>query len=51
MKEKWRAGIDKRFAFTEMYEPRVTLNRVWSSFLALGVITAMGVLGYSLFEG
>jgi len=37
--------------FSELYEPRVTLRRVWSAFLALGVITAVSVLGYILFEG
>ena len=51
MVENRRASTDKRFAFSETYEPRVTLRRIWSAFLALGVITAVGMLGYILFEG
>ena len=51
MAENRRASTDKRFAFSETYESQVTLRRVWSAFLALGVITAVGVLGYILFEG
>src|SRR5215204_6328756 len=51
MVENRRASTDERFAFSETYEPRVTLRRIWSAFLALGVITAVGVLGYILFEG
>src|SRR5215204_1874328 len=51
MVENRRASTDKRFAFSKTYEPRVTLRRIWSAFLALGVITAGGVLGYVLFEG
>ena len=51
MVENRRESTDKRFAFSETYEPRVTLRRVWSAFLALGVITAVGMLGYVLFEG
>ncbi len=49
--ESGRVNFDKRFALSETYEPRVTLRRVWFAFLALGLITAIGVLGYVLFEG
>jgi hypothetical protein len=49
--ENRHTDTDKRFAFSETYEPRVTPRRVWSAFLALGVITVVGVLGYILFEG
>ncbi len=51
MVENRRTDTDKRFAFSETYEARVALRRVWSAFLALGVITVVGVLGYILFEG
>ena len=39
------------FALPETYEPRVTLRRVWSAFLALGFITVVGVLGHVFLEG
>src|SRR5918998_4937931 len=45
------AGSNKRLALSENYEPRVTLRRVWTAFLALGVICVLGVLGYMVFEG
>jgi len=48
--ENRRVNPDKRFALSETYEARVTLRRVWSAFLALGIITTVGVLGYVLFE-
>src|SRR5918999_4555575 len=49
--EPGRVSPDRRPALSETYEPRVTLRRVQSAFLALGVITAAGVLGYMSFEG
>jgi voltage-gated potassium channel len=42
---------DKRYVSKETYEPRVTLRRISSAFIALGVIIVVGVLGYILFEG
>jgi len=51
MAESRRANSSRRFALSETYEPRVTLRRIWSAFLALGVIVVVGVLGYMLFEG
>src|SRR5829696_1148480 len=45
------AGPNKRLALSENYEPRLTLRRVWTTFLALGAIIVLGVLGYMLFEG
>jgi voltage-gated potassium channel len=51
MAESGRVNPDKRFVLSETYESRVTLRRVWIAFLALGVITTVGVLGYTLFEG
>jgi voltage-gated potassium channel len=51
MAEPRRVDPDRRFALSESYEPRVTLRRVWSALLALGVITVIGVLGYVLLEG
>ena len=45
------AGPNKRLALSENYEPRLTLRRVWTTFLALGVICVLGVLGYMVFEG
>ena len=44
-------GPNRRLALSENYEPRVTLLRVWTAFLALGAIIILGVLGYMLFEG
>jgi voltage-gated potassium channel len=51
MTEPGRVNPDRRYVLSETYEPRVTLRRVWIAFLALGVITATGVLGYMLLEG
>jgi len=51
MTEPGHASTDRRPALSETYETRVTLRRVWIALLALGVITAVGVLGYILFEG
>ena len=51
MAEPGRVNPDRRYVLSETYEPRVTLRRVWIAFLALGVITTVGVLGYILFEG
>src|SRR5215210_1647964 len=51
MTESRRVNSSGRFALSETYEPRVTLRRIWSAFLALGVIVVVGVLGYMLFEG
>ncbi len=51
MTESRGADPNKRLALSETYEPRITLRRVWSAFLALGVIGAMGVLGYIFLEG
>src|SRR5215210_2631005 len=34
-----------------VYEPRVATRRIESAFLALGIITVVGVLGYMVFEG
>jgi len=45
------ADHNRRLALSEIYEPRVTLRRVWTAFLALGAIIVLGVLGYMLFEG
>src|SRR5829696_3856153 len=45
------AGHNRRLALSEIYEPRITLRRVWTAFLALGAIIVLGVLGYMLFEG
>src|SRR5918998_3826437 len=51
MVENRRASTDGRFASSETYEPRATLRRISSAFIALGVIIVVGVLGYILFEG
>ncbi len=51
MAEPGRVHSNRRFAPSETYQPRVTLRRIWTAFSALGVITAVGVLGYILFEG
>src|SRR5919202_6824330 len=51
MAELGRVNPDKRLVLSEANEPRVALRRVWSAFLALGIITATGVLGYILLEG
>src|SRR5215207_9037357 len=45
------AGPNRRLALSENYEPRVTLRRIWTAFLALGAILVLGVLGYMLFVG
>lgn len=50
MAELGRVNPDKRLVLSEANEPRVALRRVWSAFLALGIITATGVLGYILLE-
>ncbi len=41
----------RRSAPPETHESRVTLRRAWSAFLALGVITVVGALGYVFLEG
>lgn len=51
MAESGQSNPNRQFAFSETYEPRVTLRRVWTAFLALGFITALGVIGYMWFEG
>ncbi len=51
MAESGHTGPNRRLALSETYEPRVTLRRVWTAFLALGVICVLGVLGYMVFEG
>src|ERR671933_2073605 len=50
MVEYGRVNPKKRFPLSEEYEPRITLRRVWTAFSALGIITAVGVLGYMLLE-
>ncbi len=49
--ENGRANTNRQLTLSETYEPRVTLRRISTAFLALGVITTLGVLGYMLFEG
>jgi hypothetical protein len=49
--ENGRANTNRQLTPSETYEPRVTLRRISTAFLALGVITTLGVLGYMLFEG
>jgi voltage-gated potassium channel len=49
--EPERTNLDRRLTLSETYEPRVTLRRISNAFLALGVITVVGVLGYVVFEG
>src|ERR687886_1332755 len=51
MAEPGRVNPDRRLALSETYEPRITVRGVWTVFLALGIITAAGVLGYMFFEG
>jgi hypothetical protein len=34
-----------------VYEPRLALRRIERALLALGAITAIGVVGYMVFEG
>jgi voltage-gated potassium channel len=51
MVEYERVNPNKRFPLSEEYEVRTTLRRVWIAFLALGIITTVGVLGYMLLEG
>ena len=34
-----------------VYEPRVAPRRIRNALLARGIITAVGVLGYMMFEG
>jgi voltage-gated potassium channel len=49
--ERGHENTGRRPAPPETYGPRVTLRRVWAAFSALGIITAVGVLGYVVFEG
>src|SRR3954447_1362949 len=51
MTDPRHTNLDRRFALSETYEPRVTLRRVWTALVALGTITIIGVVGYILFEG
>ncbi len=51
MAENRRVNANRRPGFSETNESRATLQRVLSAFLALGVITVVGILGYMLFEG
>jgi voltage-gated potassium channel len=45
--ERRRSGSDER----RSYEPRLALRRVQSAVVALVIITAVGILGYMVFEG
>ena len=52
MEEDERKRSGKRsFQERRSYEPRLALRRVQSAALALVIITAVGVLGYMVFEG
>jgi voltage-gated potassium channel len=51
MAELRHTGLNGRLTRSETYQPRVTLRRVWTAFLALGVICVLGVFGYMFFEG
>jgi voltage-gated potassium channel len=46
-----RRPRDRAVSERTVYEPRVALRRIESALVALGVITAAGVLGYMVFEG
>jgi voltage-gated potassium channel len=48
--ERRRSG-NRSFQERRSYEPRLALRRVQSAALALVIITALGVLGYMVFEG
>jgi voltage-gated potassium channel len=48
--ERRRSG-NRSFQERRSYEPRLALRRVQSAVLALVIITAVGVLGYMVFEG
>jgi voltage-gated potassium channel len=48
--ERRRSG-NRSFQERRSYEPRLALRRVQSAALALVIITAVGVLGYMVFEG
>ena len=49
--ENGRANTNRQLTPSETYEPRATLRRIRTAFLALGVISTVGVLGYMFFEG
>ena len=51
MAESGRANLNRRSALSDTYELRTTVRRVRNALLALGIITALGVLGYMVFEG
>lgn len=49
--ENGRANTNRQLTPSETYEPRATLRRIRTAFLALGVISTVGVIGYMFFEG
>ncbi|MDQ3864680.1 MAG: potassium channel protein [Actinomycetota bacterium] len=51
MAEERKGTSNSGFHERRSYEPRLALRRVQSAVLALAIITAVGVLGYMVFEG
>src|ERR671910_986562 len=50
-KDERKRSSSRGISDRRVYEPRVATRRIESAFLALGIITVLGVFGYMVFEG